>query len=80
MGQLDYLKYQVKMYHLENDTWNFYVSVNVRTGERWTQPQKVGNGTASTEEEAIKLAQEKATADRSKREKEETATKTVALK
>lgn len=76
---LDHLRYEVKLFELENKRWNFYVYVATRAGERWTQNTLVGSGSADSEAEAVEQAQEKATADRRKREEDSAAMKTVAL-
>jgi hypothetical protein len=76
---LDYLRYEVKLYELENRRWNYYVFVSTRAGERWSQSIKVGDGSEDTETQAIDAAQEKATADRSTREQERSHMKTVPL-
>lgn len=76
MGQLDYLQYEAKIYALENGRYNWYVYACPPK----SQNQRIGGGAADSEIEAIKLAQEKATEDRLKREQEKMATKTVILK
>lgn len=80
MGGLDHLRYEVKLFELENKRWNFYVYVATRAGERWSQNIQVGSGSADSEVQAVEQAQEKATTDRRKREEESAAMKTVSLK
>lgn len=80
MGTLDSIRYEVRLYELENHRWNFYVFVSTRAGERWSQNVQIGSGSADSETQAVEEAQEKATADRRKREEENAAMKTVPLK
>jgi len=82
MGTLkDHLKYEVKLYELENGQWNYYVFASTRVGNLWQQPQKIGYGTAINEAFAVRAAQEEATIDRSKRPvPSETPYKIVTLK
>jgi hypothetical protein len=80
MGILDSIRYEVKLYELENFRWNFYVFASTRAGERWSQNIQIGSGSADSEMQAVEKAQEKATADRLKRRREIAAMKTVPLK
>jgi hypothetical protein len=80
MGAVDNLKYEVKLYELENGRYNYYVTVSTRMAQGWSQGLKIGNGSADTEAEALTEAQEKATKDRSDREEQTAKTKTVVLK
>jgi hypothetical protein len=81
MGPLeDHLKYKVKLYELENDRYNYYVTVSTRVGQGWSQGIKIDNGSADTEAEALVEAQKKATEDRHDREEQIAKTKTVVLK
>ena len=80
MGAVDHCKYEVRLYELENKRWNFYVFVATRSGERWSQNVQIGSGSADSEAQAVEQAQEKATADRRKREEDLAAMKTVPLK
>lgn len=80
MGSLDNLKYEVKLYELENGRYNYYVTVCTRTAQGWSQDLKVGNGSADTEAEALFDAQAKATADRQTRDERTAKTRTVVLK
>jgi hypothetical protein len=76
----DHLRYTTKLFHLEDGRWNYFVYVSTRSGERWTQQVQIGGGSADSEDLAVEAAQQKATADRLEREKEETAKRTVMLK
>jgi hypothetical protein len=80
MGELDHLKYEVKLFELENGRWNYIVYVSTRAGERWSQSQRVGQGVSDTEESAVEEAQEKATTDRQERDARASTQKMVALK
>ncbi len=76
----DHLKYEVKLYELDNGRFNYYLYVSTRTGERWSQSIRIDSGSALTEADAIARAQEKATADRGTREEGMGTPKTVVLK
>lgn len=81
MGSLeDGLKYEAKLYELENGRWNYYVTVATRMAQGWSQTLRVGDGSADTETEALVDAQEKATKDRSDRALKQASHKTVTLK
>jgi hypothetical protein len=80
MGALDYLRYEVRLYELENGRWNYYVFVSTRTGKRWSQDTIVKSGSADSEAQAVQNAQEIATADRCKRDEGRIAAKVVPLK
>jgi hypothetical protein len=79
MGELDGLRYEVKLYELENGRYNYYVYVKTRMAQGWSQDLKVADGSADTEEQAIEDAQEKATADRQSRQDKVATTRVVAL-
>jgi hypothetical protein len=80
MGQIDELKYEAKLYELENGRWNYYVTVAFRMAQGWSQTLRVGDGSADSEGEALAAAQEKATVDRRERAEKQASQKTVALK
>ena len=81
MGALENdLKYEAKLYELENGRWNYYVTVSFRMAQGWSQTLRVGDGSADTEAEALAEAQEKATRDRLERDNKQAAQKTVTLK
>lgn len=77
MGELDGLRYEVKLYELENG--RYYVYVKTRMAQGWSQDLKVGDGSADTEEQAIEDAQAKATEDRQSRQDKAARTRVVAL-
>lgn len=76
----DHLRYDVRLYELENGRWNYFVTVATRMGQGWSQNSQIGDGSADTEAEAIAAAQEKATTDRLERESKSAKTKSVRLK
>lgn len=76
----DNLRYEVKLYELENGRYNYYVSVKTRMGQGWSQDLRVGNGATDTEEEAIEQAQEKATQDRQERKAKRRSEKVIKLR
>lgn len=81
MGQIeDSLKYEAKLYELENGRWNYYVTVCFRMAQGWSQSIRVGDGSADTEADALVDAQEKATKDRSERAEKQASQRTVTLK
>lgn len=80
MGSLDSLKYEAKLYELENGRWNYYVTVSFCMAQGWSQALRIGDGSADTEGEALAEAQEKATQDRRKRAERQASQKTVTLK
>jgi hypothetical protein len=80
MGALDNLRYETKLFELEDERWNYFVYVSTRAGERWSQNVQIGSGSADSETQAVEEAQEKATDDRREREKEMASTKVVPLK
>ncbi len=80
MGTLDGLKYEAKLYALENGRYNYYVTVATGMGQGWSQSIGVGHGSADSEHDALDQAQTVATEDRKKRAEERAAMKTVALK
>jgi hypothetical protein len=79
MGSLDNLKYEAKLYALENGRWNYYVTGEIRMTQSRSQGFRVGCGSADSEGEALAAAQQKATNDRREREKTAASIKTVAL-
>ena len=80
MGSLDNLKYEVKLYELENGRWNYYVTVQTRMAQGWSQGLRIGNGATDSEGQALMEAQQKATDDRRERAEKSATMKTVALK
>lgn len=80
MGQLDNLKYEAALYELENGRWNYYVTVQTRMAQGWSQSLRVGDGSADSEGQALTEAQEKATEDRRDRAEKSASMKKVGLK
>jgi hypothetical protein len=80
VGQLDNLKYEASLYELENGRWNYYVTVQTRMAQGWSQSLRVGDGSADSEGQALTEAQEKATADRRDRAEKSATMKKVGLK
>ncbi len=80
MGSVDNLKYGVKLFEFGNHLclYNAYVAARMGRLGAWSQNVSIGNGFADSEAQAVEAAQEKATADRRKREAQRPSTKTVA--
>lgn len=80
MSTEDHLRYEVKLYELENGRWNYYVRVKMRMAQGWSQALTVGNGSTDTEAEAIEQAQEKANNDREERRLKGRSEKVIQLR